>query len=242
MNCIIVDDEFPSREELKYFIEKYSKIQILEEFEEPLEALKFIKGQAVDIIFLDINMPNIDGMTFGKIIDNFEVKPKIVFITAYKEYAIEAFEIKAFDYILKPYSEERIISTLENLQEEAEEEAPVEAEASIIKDKITLWKNEKMKVVSLDEVYYCEAKERDTLVYTKDGSYLGNSKISDLEDRLPSDMFFRTHRSYIVNVYKIVEIIPWFNSTYNLKLKDFDTQIPVSRGNMKKFKEIMGIK
>ncbi|WP_072724176.1 LytR/AlgR family response regulator transcription factor [Tepidibacter thalassicus] len=236
MNCIIVDDEYPSKEELKYFIKNFSDINILKEFDNGVDALKYIEDNKVDIIFLDINMPNLDGMSLGRIISKFEYKPKIIFITAYKEYAIEAFEIEAFDYILKPYSEDRIVTILKKL-----EKIEFDRDKKCKFDRITLWKGEKMIVVNIEDIYYCMASERETLVYTKDEEYVVNMSISDFLNKLPKDKFFRSHRSYVLNIDKIKEIIPWFNNTYNIKLKDLDVEIPVSRKNIKKFKHIMGI-
>ncbi|EPZ55363.1 response regulator [[Clostridium] sordellii ATCC 9714] len=116
MNCIIVEDEFPAREELKYFIKNHSDIEIINEFENGLDVLKFIQENNVDVIFLDINIPMLDGMLLAKTINKFKSKPKVVFITAYKEYAVDAFELEVFDYVLKPYSDQRIINTLKKLK------------------------------------------------------------------------------------------------------------------------------
>ena len=116
MKGIIVEDEYLSREELKYFIKNYSGIEIVGEFDDGLDVLKFLQENEVDAIFLDINIPSLDGVFLAKNISKFAVKPYIIFITAYKEHAAEAFEIEAFDYILKPYSEDRIISMLRKLE------------------------------------------------------------------------------------------------------------------------------
>jgi two-component system, LytTR family, response regulator len=126
MKCIIIDDEYPARMELRYFIEKYEELEIVGEFEDSMSALSFFEKNSVDIIFLDINMPNMNGMALAKLISKFETKPQIIFITAYGEYAVDAFSIKAFDYILKPYSEERIIKTLDSLIEKNMTEKPKE--------------------------------------------------------------------------------------------------------------------
>ncbi|WP_129600716.1 LytR/AlgR family response regulator transcription factor [Anaerophilus nitritogenes] len=237
MRCIIIEDEYPSREELKYFIKNYSSIQIIEEFEDGLSALKFLQKNEIDVVFADINMPKLDGMTFSKIIHRFEKNPKIVFITAYKEYAIEAFEIYAFDYILKPYSNERIIQTLKKLQEHKEGNF----KENCLYHKVIVCKNEKMIVLDCTDIYYCEAHERETFVYTKEEKYIAKINISQFFDKLSKDHFFRSHRSYIINLDKIQEIIPWFHHTYNVKMKDLDCEIPVSRNNIKIFKEKMGI-
>ncbi len=241
MKCIIVDDEFPSREELKYFIKEFSSIEVVQEFEDPLEVLKYLQRNQIDIIFLDINMPNLDGMSLGKFISKFNKKPEMVFITAYDHYAVEAFDIQAFDYLLKPYSEERIVNTLERLEDKFKSKTDDVKELQG-HSKLTIWKGDKMQVLSLDDVYYCEACERETKIFTEKEAYISKLKISDLENKLSKDKFFRCHRSYIVNIDKISEIIPWFNSTYNLKLKGLKDKIPVSRSKVKEFKEIMDIK
>jgi two-component system LytT family response regulator len=116
MRAIIVEDEFLAREELKYFIKNYSSIEIVDEFEDGIEVLKFIQKNEIDVIFLDINILSLDGVLLAKNISKFSKKPYIVFITAYKEHAVEAFEIEAFDYILKPYHESRMISMLKKLE------------------------------------------------------------------------------------------------------------------------------
>ncbi len=240
MKAIIVEDEFLAREELKYFIKNYSNIEIVDEFEDGIEVLKFIQKNEIDVIFLDINIPLLDGILLAKNISKFSKKPYIVFITAYREHAIEAFEIEAFDYILKPYDKSRIISMLKKL-EISYNQQNYNSHKNSITNKINLWKNEKIRVVDLDDIYYCIARERVTYVYTKDEEYLVNVSITEFYNSLPKDKFFRCHRSYVVNITKIREIIPWFNNTYNLRLQDIEYEVPVSRSNLKEFKQLMNI-
>ncbi|MCY6354570.1 LytR/AlgR family response regulator transcription factor [Clostridium sp. ZS2-4] len=234
MNCIVIDDEYPAREELKYFINELSNIRIEAEFEDSIKALEYIEKNKPDIIFLDINMPKLDGMALGRIINSFEKKIIIVFITAYKEYAVNAFEIEAFDYILKPYSEERIVNTLRRLEK-------TEFVDKCINNKITLKNNNKLRVISICDICYCEASERETVIHTSEEKFIENCSISEFYKKLPKNNFFKSHRSYIVNLEKIVEIIPWFNNTYMVKLQEVDEEIPVSRNNINDFKHIMGI-
>ncbi len=233
MNCVVVDDEAPSREELKYFINSFSNIKVMDEFDDSIKALEYIEQNKPDIIFLDISMPKLDGIALGKIISHFSKKPLIIFITAHKDYAVEAFEIHAYDYILKPYSEERIVSTLKKIEKHSDKKN--------VSSKITLWKDNKMMVRSIMDISYCEAKERETLVYIKGVQYNVNSSISDFYKKLPKEFFFRSHRSYVINTDKITEIIPWFNNTFMLKLQGEEVDIPVSRNNITEFKQIMGI-
>lgn len=238
MKCIIVEDEFLAREELKYFIKNFSNIKIVGEFEDGLDVMKFIQKDKVDVIFLDINISSVDGLLIAKNISRFSEKPYIVFITAYKEHAVEAFEIEAFDYILKPYDESRIKSMLKKLELSYNSK---NGNLLTITNKINLFKNDKIIVTDMDDIYYFEARDRETCVFTKDEEYIVKMSISKYYDTLPKEIFFRCHRSYIVNLTKIKEIIPWFNNTYNLKLKNIVEEIPVSKSNVKKFKQIMNI-
>lgn len=233
MNCIVVDDEYPSIEELSYFITNFSSIKILDTFDDSLKALEYVQKHSIDVIFLDINMPKLDGLTFSRVINTLTIKPTLVFITAYSEHAIEAFEVAAFDYILKPFSESRITDTLRRL------ESCTSAKCS--SSKITLWKNDKLHVLNMNDICYCEAHEHEVHIYTNNDQFIASTSISDFHKKLPQDVFFRCHRSYIVNTDKITEIIPWFNNTYMLKLQGLDSQIPVSRQNILLFKKIMGI-
>ena len=161
MKAIIVEDEFPAREELKYFIKNFSKIEILNEFDNGVEVLKFIQENIVDVIFLDINIPLLEGMLLARTINNFKFKPKIVFITAYKEHAVDAFELEAFDYILKPYSDDRIISMLNKLEKSYSSNISIdnkleEEKKFVQKSKassISLWKNDKLRVVNIKDIY-----------------------------------------------------------------------------------------
>ena len=233
MNCIIVDDEYPSIQELSYFVTNFSSIKILEKFDDSIKALEYIQKKHIDIIFLDISMPKLDGLAFSRVLNTLPNKPILVFISAYSQYALEAFEVAAFDFILKPYSESRIVNTLHRLES-------VNSTKSS-NDKITLWKNEKMVVLIMNDILYCQADKHEVHVYTIDDEYNLTSSITNFYKKLPKNVFFKCHRSYIVNISKISEIIPWFNNTYILKPKGLNAEIPVSRQNINSFKQLMGI-
>lgn len=239
LNCIIVEDEFPAREELKYFISKHKGLNLEKEFDNPVDALKYFQEAKTDIVFLDINMPELDGMSLGKILTKLNPNIKIIFITAYRDYAAEAFEIKAFDYLLKPYSEKRITEVLNNLTM-IKDNSPTKEVEKI--NKVTVFLDEKMVVLSLDEIYYIEVSEKESLVYTQNEIYTSKLKISKWEEILPKNKFYRTHRAYIVNLDKIKEVEPWFNGTFVLKIQDLKFKVPVSRNNIKEFKELLSIK
>jgi len=257
MRAIIVEDEIPAREELEYLIEEYSEIEVTHTFDDGLDVLKFLQEQETDVIFLDINIPSLDGILLASTISKFNKKPYIVFTTAYKEHAAKAFELEAFDYILKPYDERRIAGMLGRLeaafmQGQAEPAIPVnnlklhhdgktgeEAGHSKVSDRINLKKNDKIIVTDVNDIYYALASEKVTLVYTAQEEYTMPMSISEFHSLLPEDLFFRCHRSYTVNLTKIREIVPWFNQTYMLRLKDLTVEIPVSRSKVKPFKQIM---
>ncbi len=236
INCIIVEDELPAREELKYFLNEEKEIKLIEEFESPLDTLNFLEKNKIDVVFLDINMPDMNGINLGKIISKIYPEVKIIFITAYKDYAVDAFEVKAFDYLLKPYSEERIRNLLKSLVSTKSVDNILNRNTSL--KKITINMDEKIYVLSLSDVDYIEANEKETLIFANKKRYVSKIKISKWEEMLEGYNFYRCHRSYIVNLDKIVEIEQWFNSSWIIKLKNYSSTIPVSRNNIKELKEL----
>ncbi|CAH2714841.1 Transcriptional regulatory protein YpdB [Neobacillus rhizosphaerae] len=257
MKAIIVEDEIPAREELEYLIEAYSKIEVTNFFDDGLDVLKFLQEQETDAIFLDINIPSLDGMLLASTICKFTKKPYIIFTTAYKEHAVQAFELEAFDYILKPYDEKRIAAMLRKLEAVYQRDhaesmiqemklksnqvspLPEEEISSRVSSRINLKKNDKIIVTDVNDIYYALASEKVTLVYTEQEEYTMPMSISEFYSLLPQDLFFRCHRSYTVNLTKIREIVPWFNQTYMLRLKDLTVEIPVSRSKVIEFRQIM---
>lgn len=204
--------------------------------------LKYLQTHQVDAIFLDINIPSLDGVLLAQNISKFAHRPSIVFITAYKEHAVEAFEIEAFDYILKPYHEARIITMLQKLEalhnrlaQTPEPSAP----ANRTNHSINLIKDERIIVTDINDIYYAAADEKVTRVYTRREEFVMPMNITEFYQRLPEEFFFRCHRSYCVNLSKIREIVPWFNNTYILRLSDLDFEVPVSRSKVKAFRQLM---
>ncbi|MCB5236983.1 MULTISPECIES: LytR/AlgR family response regulator transcription factor [Niallia] len=240
MKAIIVEDEIPAKEELEYLIQTHSNMEIVASFEDGLDVLKFLQAEEVDAIFLDINIPSLDGMLLASNISKFAKKPYIIFTTAYKEHAAQAFELEAFDYILKPYEEKRIAAMLAKLETAFQKDTGGAEEVTTeVNRRINLRKNENIIVTDVNDIYYAEASEKVTLVYTKSEEYMMPMSISDFHSKLPQDTFFRCHRSYTVNLSKIHEIVPWFNHTYLVRLKDIKAEIPVSRSKAKEFRQIM---
>ncbi|TCZ75253.1 response regulator transcription factor [Paenibacillus albiflavus] len=243
MRAIIVEDEVLAREELEYLITQHSQIKIVEQFDDGLEVLKYLQEHAVDVIFLDINIPSLDGMLLANNISKFASKPYIVFTTAYKEHAAQAFELEAFDYILKPYDERRIAAMLHKLESAFKQQGSKEVKDTAIPagKRINLQKNDKIIVTDSADIYYAEAQEKVTQVHTKNGMYTMPMSISEFHAMLPQDQFYRSHRSFAVNLAQIHEIVPWFNNTYLLRLRDSDAEIPVSRSKIKDFRQLMHI-
>ncbi|HHZ3187228.1 TPA: LytR/AlgR family response regulator transcription factor [Yersinia enterocolitica] len=244
MKAIIVEDEFLAQEELSYLIQQHSNITIEATFEDGLDVLKYLQNHQVDVIFLDINIPSLDGVLLAQNISKFAHKPYIIFITAYKEHAVEAFEIEAFDYILKPYHESRIVTMLQKLealykrdrQNKEQTNSPSHRPTS---HTINLMKDERIIVTDINDIYYAAAQEKVTLVYTRREEFIMPMNITEFCSRLPEEYFFRCHRSYCVNLAKIREIVPWFNNTYILRLSDLDFEVPVSRSKIKEFRQLM---
>ena len=243
MKVIIVEDEFLAQQELSWLIKEHSQMEIVGTFDDGLDVLKYLQHNKVDAIFLDINIPSLDGVLLAQNISQFAHKPFIVFITAWKEHAVEAFELEAFDYILKPWQESRIINMLGKL-ENAWQQQTGDAQAGPVvreNDTINLIKDERIIVTSINNIYYAEAHEKMTFVYTRRESYVMPMNITEFCSKLPAAHFFRCHRSFCVNLNKIREIEPWFNNTYILRLRDLDFQVPVSRSRVKAFRLLMNL-
>lgn len=244
MKVIIVEDEVLAQQELSWLIKTHSQMDIVGTFDDGLDVLKFLQHNKVDAIFLDINIPSLDGVLLAQNISQFVHKPFIVFITAWKEHAVEAFELEAFDYILKPYQESRIISMLQKLTAAWQQQSGSSVAIPTPQrenDTINLIKDEKIFVTSIHDIYYAEAHEKMTFVYTKRESWVMPMNITEFCSKLPTAHFFRCHRSYCVNLNKIREIEPWFNNTYILRLQDLDFQVPVSRSKVKEFRQLMNL-
>lgn len=243
MKVIIVEDEFLAQQELSWLIKTHSQMEIVGTFEDGLDVLKFLQHNRVDVIFLDINIPSLDGVLLAQNISQFAHKPFIVFVTAWKEHAVEAFELEAFDYILKPYQESRIVTMLQKLELAWQQQTSPQQSATHAttreNDTLNLVKDERIIVTPMDDIYYAEAHEKMTFVYTRRESYVMPMNITEFCSKLPASHFFRCHRSFCVNLNKIREIEPWFNNTYILRLKDLDFQVPVSRSRVKEFRQLM---
>lgn len=242
LTAIIVEDEYLAREELAYLIGRHSQIRVQAQFEDGLAAFKYLQTHRVDVLFLDIQIPSIDGMMLARNLlsqQHGEEGPAVVFVTAYKEFAAEAFELEVFNYILKPYNEARIIQVLQQLEQQARRPPLSTAESAAPAATVNLTKGERIIVTPCEQIYYAEADEKLTYVYTRDDRFVLSMSLSEFISRLPTERFFRCHRSYCVNIDKISEIVHWFNSTYLIHLHDLTFEVPVSRSNIKAFRQLM---
>ncbi|MGF1735993.1 LytR/AlgR family response regulator transcription factor [Photobacterium satsumensis] len=240
LKAVIVEDEYLAQEELKYLISQYSDIEVVAVFDDGLQAFKYLQSHIVDVLFLDINVPSIDGMMLAKNLHNTKTAPKMVFTTAYKEHALDAFDIEAVDYLLKPLNVNRVQRVLEKLERHVLLQDPVQSVPSTLSAAtIPLQQQNRICIVNIDDIHYAVAKEKITEVYTKESQYIAPYTISELMLRLPEDLFFRCHRSYCLNLSKIIQITPGMNSTYIVNVQQGSTEIPVSRSNIKLFRTKM---
>ncbi|OBT07894.1 DNA-binding response regulator [Vibrio sp. UCD-FRSSP16_10] len=235
--AILVEDEYLAREELKYLIGKYSDIQIVAEFGDGLQALEYLQLNRVDIAFLDINLPSINGMVLAKSLYNFKNPPKLIFTTAYKEHAVDAFEIDAFDYILKPFTEDRVKKSLDKLCA-----SPIQASPNALnKVTVDLYLGDRIRMVEITDIIFAAANGKITEVDTIHGQFTSPLMLSDLIEKSGHSRFFKVHRSYWINLDRVEEIIPWASGTYRLKMQRNESLIPVSRSNIKEFRQCLGL-
>lgn len=251
--CLIVDDEMPARQELLFILKGMEKIEVVGEASHGIEALELIKKLKPDIVFLDIQMPQMSGIDVARKLLGEEHKPSIIFVTAYDKFAIEAFEVNAIDYLLKPISEERLKERLERIGKikEREEDLSKNQLGELIQyiklntktspQRISLYHKDKIIPLDLEEIIYATIEDKNTIIVSGKGKFEINCTLNELMERLDPKTFFRTHKSYIVNLNSIESIEPWFNSTYNINLKSNKEVIPVSRSYVKRFRELMNI-
>ncbi|MBU3146227.1 LytTR family DNA-binding domain-containing protein [Clostridium sp. CF012] len=249
LRVVLVDDEKLSLEELSFILSKNNEIEIIGKYVDPLTALEFIKKSKPEIVFLDIEMPEIDGFTLAEEICNMDFPVSIVFATVFDKYAVKAFEINAVDYVLKPFSEKRLQITMEKINDRynCDENIPECSYNNIIPEKqeikgmkkIPLWKDECIYLVHPQDILYCTVLNKEVLVLTKDTNFTTQYTLNQLGNKLSNHNFFRSHKSYLVNLDKIHKIVPWFNSTFVLKIEGWKEEVPVSRHYVKDFKKLI---
>ncbi|MEH7076949.1 LytR/AlgR family response regulator transcription factor [Neobacillus drentensis] len=243
LKAYILDDEPLARDELKYLLIRSAQVEIIGEGDCIEDAVADITELKPDLVFLDIELAEENGLSLARQLETLEDTPAIVFATAYDEYALEAFELDAVDYILKPFDEERILKTLEKIKKMkniGNENIPI---APTIKHnsngKIAVLADERIILLTVADILYLEASEGKCNIITINQAYKVADALVVLEKKLNKAKFLRVHRSFIVNLDHIVEIEPWFNSTYNLQMMD-GSKVPVSRTYVKELKQLLG--
>ena len=252
MKAILVDDEELALEELVYFLKQTGQIEIAGSFTDPGEALEKIINTEPDVVFLDIEMPEINGFLIAELIVKLKKKTRIVFATAFNEYAVKAYELDAIDYVMKPFSRERLEMTLRKISRNINEggnERPHGYQAAIAHQverrgfkKVPLLNGDRFVLVSPNEIlYYVAQKDEINAVVREDIAYRTSDPLNYWESRLKDQKFFRCHRSFLVNLDKVEEIIPAISTPYVLKIKGSCAEIPVSKTYVKDFKQLLDL-
>lgn len=244
IKSIIIDDEYLSIEELSFLLSKISYIDIIGRADCGLDGLHLITELNPDLIFVDVQMPDITGIQLSKEINKLNINCKIIFTTAYDQYAIEAFNVNAIDYILKPYEEERVIKSVLKVKNNLENDrihTELDSINSINFNKLPALKDDKLMLIDIKDILLIYAKDRNIYIKTNKEIYTSNHCLQELELKLNKKGFFRTHRSYLINLNKLKEISPWFNGSYIANIEGIDDEIPISKSNIKSFKQILGI-
>jgi len=262
LKALIVDDEYPARQELRYALSNFDNIEVIGEATNAQEALVLIKALDYQVLFLDISMPGMSGIELGAAIQELPCQPFVIFVTAYDEYAVKAFDINAVDYLLKPVEISRLKraidkvlkligysgSNLENQEIEESEtsggynQTDINLDLEQIKiDRIPAEKKGKTVLVPESDLFFAFTEKDYVYLKIYDEKLFVRFTLKELEKRLDPKVFFRTHRCYLVNLHKVKEIVPFFNGTYNLIVEDKGkSEVPVSRAQAKKLKKIIG--
>jgi two-component system response regulator LytT len=238
---MVAEDERLAREELMYMLQQEKNLQLCPSAETGAQLLDLYQKYKPDVVFLDIQMPKMSGVEVAKaIVKTEKIPPLFVFTTAYDDYAVDAFEIEAVDYLLKPYDQHRLKQSIERIfrrlqPKSADRTERHEKSGAKTAYKLLIDDGERVVVLPPEAICYATRVDRIIEIHTKEEMIQGKMTLQELEDKLKDYPFFRPHRSYLVNLDYIQEIKPWFNGAYNLILKDGkNTEIPVSRHAQKK--------
>ena len=241
MKTVIIDDEPLARSIIKEYLQPYTDIVLVEECSDGFAGLKAIQQHQPDLIFLDIQMPKINGFEMLELVDN---PPSVIFTTAFEEYAIKAFDAHAADYLLKPFSKERFDKAMQKMllqkNNMAQAIAATALQAPTQSNRIVVKDNGKIKIIPLQQVQYIEAADDYVKIFTQDGHFLKKKTMQYFEESLPPQEFIRIHRSYIVNAQLITRITPYEKDSHMALLTN-GAQLPVSKAGYAKLKTVLGI-
>lgn len=255
LSALIVDDEAPAREELSYLLKGFPDVVIVGQGANGVEALSLIRDLRPDLVFLDVQMPGLDGFgVIKKLADRKTNPPFFVFVTAYDQYAVRAFEVNAVDYLLKPIERGRLEKALERVRrmlgtsESAFEKLGrlvhmMEERPGPQSGKLVVKSGNRLVLVDSADIIYATIQDGIISIVTKDLEGQSNFRtVEELQSSLDPKVFWRVHRSYLVNINRIKEVVPWFKSSYQLKMQDRrETEIPVSRGQTRKLRELLNL-
>jgi len=247
LRAVLVDDEFLARERLRKLLGQVDvDVEIVGDAASGRQAIPLIHETRPNLVFLDVQMPVLDGFDVLDLLA--PPRPHVVFVTAYDEYALRAFEVHALDYLTKPVSRERLQASLERITSLIAEKQPPEGLDTLQRERsnqplrrLTLHVGSRLRVVEPTEVRYFEARDKVVFAHTDERDYFTDFTLQTLEQRLDTSQFLRIHRSYLINVATIRELTPWFSGTYQLKLKD-GTLLPVSRRRVKPLKAFLNMR
>lgn len=257
LSAVIVDDEQLARDELAFLLNEVEDVEVVAQGKNGVEAVNLVKEHNPDLLFLDVQMPGLDGFgVIKKLLDKKVALPKIVFATAFDQYAVKAFEVNAVDYLLKPFDRKRVVRSVEKARSKMESSgASAEQLEALVRMlgnqkpqalKVLLKAGGRMFLVNQKDI--CFASIADgviSVVTTGVNGMEGQSNCRTLEELLESldpDLFWRAHRSFLVNINRIKEVVPWFKSSYQLRMDDKkQTEVPVSRAQTKRLRELFGL-
>jgi two-component system response regulator LytT len=251
INTLIVDDEKPARDELAFLLKSFPEVNVVGQGKNGLEAVALIKEHNPDLVFLDVQMPGLDGFgVLQKLMDRKVRLPHIVFATAYDSYAVQAFEVNAVDYILKPFDKQRLSRAVQRARRVLGADSPAERLETLVQQlgtrngqpvKLLVKSQGRLLLVDAAEMVCASIEDGTITISTRELEGTSNYRtIEDLADTLDSERFWRPHRSHLVNINHIKEVLPWFKSSYMLKMADKrQSEIPVSRAQTKRLRELL---
>jgi len=252
MNTLIVDDEKPARDELAFLLKSFPEVSVVGQGKNGLEAVSLIKEHNPDLVFLDVQMPGLDGFgVIQRLMDRKLRLPHIVFATAYESYAVQAFEVSAVDYILKPFDKQRLARAVQRARRAVgAESSPAERLETLVNQlgsrngqlvKLLVKSQGRLLLVDAADMVCASIEDGTITICTRDLEGTSNYRtIEELAETLDSERFWRAHRSHLVNINHIKEVMPWFKSSYMLKMNDKrQSEVPVSRAQTKRLRELL---